>query len=219
MTKALVFWGGWDGHTPKDTAALLAGRMAALGWDVTVADTLAPLDDGAALGAFDLIVPVWTMGKIRKEQWAGLNQAVRAGAGLAGVHGGMCDAFRENVEYQWMTGGQFVGHPHVGPYEVRRTSLASPITDGLPLSFVYDSEQYYMLVDPGVTVLAETTYAYDGGNVTMPVVWTKRWGRGRVFFSALGHTCAELEKAPDVVAMTIRGFQWAARNNANCGGV
>ena len=210
MKKALIFWGGWDGHTPKETAELFAQELKPHGFDVTVVNSLSPLEDCAALKELNLIVPVWTMGQISEAQLKGLNDAVRDGVGLAGVHGGMCDAFRRRVEYAWMTGGQFVAHPYVGEYTVRLTGVKSPITSGMKPSFQYNSEQYYMVVDPGVTILADTVYNFEGREIVMPVVWTKTWGKGRVFYSALGHTAAELKKYPDIVAMTTRGMLWAA---------
>ncbi len=211
MKQALIFQGGWDGHTPAQTAEVLAGGLRGEGFAVEVINELTPLADGEKLKTYDLIVPVWTMGQMAKEQWQGLNAAIKSGVGLGGVHGGAGDAFRGTLEYQWMVGGQFVGHPHVGEYVVNLTSQASPITAGMKKRFDYNSEQYYMLVDPGNTVLATTNYTFENRKIKMPVVWTKPWGAGRVFYSALGHVAAEFGKFPEVLAMTIRGLVWAAR--------
>ena len=213
MSKsALVMWGGWDGHTPKETAEVMAGKLKANGFDVRLENTLKPLEDVAAVKKLNLIVPVWTMGELSNEQWVGLNQAVHdAGVGIAGVHGGMGDAFRGRVEYQWLVGGQFVGHPFVGEYTVELTAADSPITRGMPKSFKYNSEQYYMGIDPAINLLAWTSYEFEGRKCKMPVVWTKTWGQGRVFYSALGHVAEEFRKYPDVLEMTIRGMLWAAR--------
>lgn len=211
VMKALVCQGGWNGHTPEQTAQVLAGALTENGFKVRVADTLAPLADTKALKKLDLIIPVWTMGQLEKEQLAGLNEAVQSGVGLGGVHGGMCDAFRGSGRYQWMTGGQFLAHPHVGDYIVQLTDVKSPITKGLPKRFKYRSEQYYMMVDPSITVLAETIYKHEGRRIRMPVVWTKPWGKGRVFFSALGHVAEEFTQYPHVLDMTTRGLLWAAK--------
>lgn len=130
---ALVMWGGWDGHTPKATGELLAGQLKANGFDVRVENSLKPLEDVAAVKQLDLIVPMWTMGEMSNEQWTGLHQAVHdAGVRIGGVRGGMGDAFRGRVEYQWLVGGQFLGHPYVGEYTVKLTPVESPITRGLP---------------------------------------------------------------------------------------
>jgi len=137
--------------------------------------------------------------------------------GFAGVHGGAGDAFRDNLEYQWMVGGQFVGHPHTGDYTVRLTRNKSPITRGMKSSFRYKSEQYYMIVDPGIRILAETIYRYNGQNIKMPVIWTKTWGKGRVFYSSLGHCAQEFRDYPAVLDMTVKGFRWAAEGKAAAG--
>jgi len=213
MSKsALIMWGGWDGHTPKETAEIFAGQLKANDFDVRLENTLQPLEDAEALKQLSLIVPMWTMGELSKEQWKGLHQAVHdAGVGIAGVHGGMGDAFRGRVEYQWLVGGQFIGHPYVGEYTVKLTAAESPITRGMPRSFKYNSEKYYMGVDPANDLLAYTLYEFEGRKCKMPVMWTKTWGQGRVFYSSLGHVAGEFHKYPDVLEMTTRGMIWAAR--------
>ena len=177
---------------------------------MTLSDASACFAD-PGLSAFDLIIPNCSMGEIREEEASNLLSAVRSGTGLAGIHGGMCDAFRGCIEYQWMTGGQFLGHPHVGEYSVRLTRTDNPITKGLPAEFSYNSEQYYMMIDPSVEILAETTYHWDGKAVPMPVIWTREWGKGRVFYSALGHLPEEFDAYPTLFEMTIRGMLWATR--------
>ena len=159
---------------------------------------------------FALIVPCWTMGALSLPQSQGLQAAVKAGVGLGGIHGGMGDAFRGNLDYEWMVGGHFVGHPYVGEYLVRVTDPASPITQALPEAFPYRSEQYYLLTDPGIHVLADTVYRHEEQEVVMPVAWTKRWGRGRVFYSALGHATAEFNEFPVALTLMVRGLRWAA---------
>ena len=138
-------------------------------------------------------------------------EAVKSGVGIAGWHGGMGDAFRNNTEYQFMVGGQWVAHPGgIIDYEVNIVRRDDPITAGLR-DFKMRSEQYYMQVDPGINVLANTLYDWEGQRVVMPVVWTKRWGKGRVFYSALGHSANEIMKYPAVLEMVTRGMLWAAR--------
>ncbi len=151
------------------------------------------------------------MGQLSPEQSAGLQAAVRSGTGLAGIHGGMGDAFRGDLNYEWMVGGHFVGHPHVGPYTVRVTQPGDQIMAGIPREFTYESEQYYMLVDPAVRVLADADYTHEGHTCAMPVVWTRTWGSGRVFYSALGHAPTEFDRWPEVFEMSVRGLLWAAR--------
>jgi len=210
----MIFHGGWEGHEPDACAARFAKALENRGYEVERFDSMEILDDGGRLKAADLIVPIRTMDTLSQERENNLVEAVRAGSGLGGFHGGMGDAFRGAIAYEWMVGGHFVGHPHVGPYSVKVTAPDHSIVAGLPETFDYDSEQYYMLIDPAVEVLATTTYEHDGDRCEMPVIWTRTWGTGKVFYSALGHVDAEFDKYPRVFEMTLRGLEWATRPRA-----
>jgi type 1 glutamine amidotransferase len=210
-------WGGWDGHEPEQVAGIFARELRACGFDVEVADTLDSLIDGERLRGLDLIVPVWTMGTITKEQLQPLLAAVESGVGLGGCHGGMCDSFRDATDYQFMTGGQWVAHPGGDGvhHTVRITDPAHFITAGSPAEFAVRTEQYYMHTDPANRVLAVTRFpTVEGphspnGPVDMPVVWTKYYGRGRIFYCSLGHH-ADVVAQPEVLRLCRRGLLWAA---------
>jgi type 1 glutamine amidotransferase len=209
----LIVAGGWEGHEPQQCAALFASVLRNDGFDVTVRDTLdAYLDP--ALRATDLIVPVWTQSEIGKEQLRGLLDAIAAGTGIAGWHGGMADSFRNSTEYQFMVGGQWVAHPgNVIDYTVQITNHDDPITAGIA-DFAMHSEQYYLHVDPSNEVLATTTFSGEHtpwvAGTIMPVVWKRRWGQGRVFYCSLGHIAADFDvfEARELVR---RGMHWATR--------
>jgi len=215
--QALIVWGGWDGHEPRQVAEIFRRVLVEDGFTVEVSDTLDAFADEAKLRKLNLIVPVWTMGKISNEQLNAVCAAVRSGVGIAGCHGGMGDSFRESPEWQFMTGGQWVAHPGNDgvKYTVQIGPIKSPITEGLK-EFDVSSEQYYMHVDPAARVLAFTKFpTADGphvgnGNVDMPVVWTKLYGSGRVFYNSLGHHADIVESEPCLTIMR-RGFQWAAK--------
>lgn len=214
--KALIVQGGWDGHQPVEVSAIFRRTLEESGFEVEVSDTLDAFLDGEKLKSLHLIVPVWTMGKITSEQMWPVIEAVAEGVGIAGCHGGMCDAFREAVQWQFMTGGNWVSHPggdgteHV--VNIKRGS--SPIVEGIE-DFTVASEQYYLHVDPAIEVLATTRFPVtDGphatnGAVDVPAVWTKRWGNGRVFYCSLGHHADIVEMEP-VLTIMRRGFLWAA---------
>ena len=214
MKRALLSWGGWPGHEPERCARLFAPFLRDHGYDVTISDTLDTYLDGALMGGLDLIVPVWTQSAITNEQLRALLDAVRGGVGIAGWHGGMADSFRESVDYQFMVGGQWVAHPgNIIDYTVRITDHDDPITAGLP-DFQMHSEQYYLHVDPNNRVLATTTFGGDilpwiAGTV-MPVVWTRSYGSGRVFYSSLGHVVADFA-VPEARTLVERGMLWASR--------
>ena len=215
MKTALIVWGGWDRHEPKQCADLFAEELTARGFKVELSNSLASFEDAAALKNHSLIVPMWTMGTLSANQEKTLGAAVMAGTGLAGFHGGMGDAFRGSIAYQWMVGGQFVAHPdNIKDYTVNIVNRADPITEGIN-DFEVHSEQYYMLVDPRNEVLA-TTVAQSASapwtnGVVVPCIWKKVHGEGRVFYSALGHERAEFSAVPEQLELTLRGMEWAAR--------
>lgn len=221
--RALIVWGGWEGHEPEQVAGVFADGLRAHGMTVQVADTLDALAS-EDLTRLDLIVPVWTMGTISAEQLNPLLAAVAGGVGLGGCHGGMCDAFRNATEYQFMTGGQWVAHPGGDGvrHAVRIIDRGHVITGGVE-DFAVSTEQYYMHVDPVNHVLATTRFPVaDGphvanGPVEMPVAWTKWYGQGRVFYCSLGHH-ADVVRAPHVLRLCLQGLLWAARQEDRIGG-
>jgi len=214
MKSALMVWGGWDGHEPKQCVDVFAPYLQEQGFEVRISDSLEVYLEEDYLKSLSLIVPVWTMGEITAEQEAGLLKAVESGVGIAGWHGGMGDSFRNNTEYQFLVGGQWVAHPGgVIHYRVNIINHEDPITAGLA-DFEMHSEQYYLHLDPSNEVLATTTFNgehcpwIDG--VVMPVVWKRRWGAGRVFYSSLGHVAKDFE-VPEARTIMQRGMRWAAR--------
>jgi len=213
MKQALIVWGGWPGHEPEKGAAIIGDLLRGEGFAVAVSESTRAFAD-PDLGRFDLIVPMTTMATIAPDEEANLVQTVAAGTGLGGYHGLMCDAFRNAVDYQFMCGGQWVFHPGgIIDYRVNIVRHDDPITAGLE-DFDYHSEQYYMHVDPSNEVLATTTFGGEHTawveGVVMPVVWKRRHGRGRVFYSSLGHVAREFE-VPQMRTIVHRGLLWAAR--------
>jgi type 1 glutamine amidotransferase len=214
MREALIVWGGWAGHEPEQGARVVEGMLEEAGFKVYLENTTEAFAD-PGIAELSVIVPIFTMSKIEREELDNLTRAVRGGVGLAGYHGGMGDAFREAVDYQFMVGGQWVAHPgNVIDYTVEITKPEDPIVAGLPLSFPYRSEQYYMHVDPSNEVLATTRFTGEHAawidGVVMPVAWKRRHGEGRVFYSSLGHVAREFE-VPEMREIFRRGLLWAAR--------
>jgi hypothetical protein len=213
MREALIVWGGWSGHEPEQGAAVIRGWLEEEGFKVRVENTTRAFAD-PAIADMSLIVPIYTMSKIEKDEATNLSKAVQNGVGLGGYHGGMGDAFRDSVDYQFMVGGQWVAHPgNIIDYRVNITRPDDPVMAGIA-DFPYRSEQYYMHVDPSNEVLATTTFtgehAYWIDGVVMPVVWKRRHGKGRVFYSSLGHVAKEFE-VPQMRTILRRGLLWAAR--------
>ncbi|RKF19555.1 hypothetical protein DBZ36_03565 [Alginatibacterium sediminis] len=215
---ALIVWGGWDGHEPQAIAQFFAQQIRELGMQVTISDSLDSFADLTQLSSYSLIVPIWTMGEIPDKYVENICEAVASGVGLAGCHGGMCDAFRSSVLWQFMTGGNWVSHPGGDGvkqrihFKNRDSELSAGLRD-----FDIETEHYYLQVDPANNVLATTIfpsinwYHSANGMVEMPVMWTKMWATGRVFYNALGHNLAIVSDS-NVSEMMRRGFEWAANS-------
>lgn len=214
MKNALIVWGGWEGHQPERCAAIIRQMLEEDGFLVRVEDSTKAFAD-PSIRDLSLIVPIITQSTIADNELEMLTSAVREGVGLGGFHGGMGDAFRSAVQYQYMVGGQWVAHPgNIIDYRVDINRPDDPVMEGIS-SFDYRSEQYYMHVDPGNEVLATTTFTGDHDwwidGTVMPVVWKRRHGKGRVFYSALGHVASEFE-VPEMKTIVRRGLNWAARD-------
>lgn len=211
--RVLYVWGGWMGHEPDKCRDIFVPWLESEGATVTVSNTLDSYIKFDLKKDFDLIIQAWTMGTITGQQERALLEAVKSGVGLAGWHGGTGDSFRNNTEYQFMVGGQWVAHPGgVIDYSVNITDKKDPVTKGLT-DFAMHSEQYYMHVDPNVKVLATTTFTDQKadwiGGCVMPVAWKKVYGKGRVFYSSLGHVASDFT-VPQALEIQKRGIRWAA---------
>jgi type 1 glutamine amidotransferase len=210
--RALVVRGGWEIHQPVACTELFLGFLRDSGFEVSIAETLDVYADAPAMAGLDLIVQCWTNGSLSEDQERGLLDCVRAGTGFAGWHGGVVASFPA-PGYQYMVGGRFVCHP--GGFVDYDVSIAGghSIVDGVG-DFSVHTEQYFCHVDPTLTVLATTTFTGDHGapetaGAVMPVIWLKRYGRGRVFVITLGHAPEDLVQK-ETRTIVERGLLWAA---------
>ncbi|WP_084101834.1 ThuA domain-containing protein [Demequina sp. NBRC 110051] len=221
----LIVRGGWSGHDPVGQTDAMRPHLERRGFALDVEDSPEVYADATRMATYDLVVQAVTNGAITDAQSAGLRAAVEGGAGLAGWHGGLIAAYRGQLDYLQMLGAQFVAHPasratpdepQYRRYRVTPTPLgaAHPITAGVA-EFEVVTEQYWVLADGLNNVLATSTLAPEEGDAwhgpaTMPAVWTRRWGAGRIFVHTLGHDLTTLRR-PEVETVVLRGMEWAAR--------
>jgi uncharacterized protein len=211
--KILMVWGGWPGHEPKEVTYKIKPRLEEMGAFVTVSDSLGVYANEKLMATFDLIIQAWTMGRISNEQAKGLLNAVKNGTGIAGAHGGLGDSFRDNTEYQYMVGGQWVAHPgNIMNHTINITDKNDPVTRGIS-DFQLKSEKYYMHIDPNVKVLATVTFTGEHDDwidgAVMPAAWKKTFGKGRVFYLAPGHVADDFD-SPELMEIFLRGIRWAS---------
>lgn len=232
--KAALFVGGWDGHQPLEFGDWCSKLLTVAGFEVKIFESLAPLATPQNLTDIDLIVPIWSsarsahkpeFGNMTKYEETGLIELIANGCGLAGWHGHMGDAFRDRPTYHFLIGGQFVAHPPGWPdnpipsddfidYEVTITRPSDPIMKGIQSFRIY-SEQYFMLTDSSNEVLATTTFSGEHlwwiEGTVVPVVWKRRWDKGKIFYCSIGHRLEDL-KIPQVTEIIRRGAIWASSN-------
>lgn len=212
--KALLLHGGWAGHRPEQFSDF-AAKLLLQDFEIVRSESLEILND-ASLAEFDLLIPVWTFGELSADQEHALLRAVERGMGLVAWHGA-ASAFLSSRAHKFMLGGQFVAHPGGSEMQYEIHFLGNdPLTDGLP-DLSVTTEQYYLLVDPAVKVLATTSI--QGGEmnwvkgIEMPVAWIRRWGRGRVFYCSLGHSPEILEQST-LLTLLRRAVWWASSRDA-----
>lgn len=230
MTRtALVVRGGWDGHHPVEATDLFLPFLRESGFEVAVEDSPEVYADAARMAATDLVLQSVTMSEISRDALRGLRDAVAAGTGLAGWHGGIADSYRASSDYLQLVGGQFATHPSKAPgdvhgdqadnyldYTVEITELGRTheITAGIA-DFTLHTEQYWVLHDDLIDVLATTTHPVQPYHpwhrpVVSPAVWTREWGAGRVFVATPGHS-VDVLRDPNVRTIIERGLLWATR--------
>ncbi|KRV49799.1 hypothetical protein AQ490_19080 [Wenjunlia vitaminophila] len=213
--QALVVRGGWDGNHPVQTTNLFMSFLRENGFRILVEDCLEVYEDEDLLVETDLIVQCWTRGDITAGESAGLIAAVRAGTGFAGWHGGVVDAFREDLDYQLLIGGKFLTHQQgPGRHRIHLTAEHAdhPVIAGLD-DFDIHAEPYWTLNDPLNDVLATVTFDADDTrqrSTSIPAAWVRTWGKGRVFVSTVGHSPDDFRN-PHVRTLTERGLLWASR--------
>jgi type 1 glutamine amidotransferase len=232
LAKALVVRGGWEGHRPVEATELFLPFLTRNGFDVRVSDSTAIYADPAVMTETDLILQCVTMSSIERDELAGLRDAVAAGTGFTGWHGGIADSFRASSDYLQLVGGQFATHPGKEPgcrvgdetdnflsHTVEITALGRdhPITVGLT-DFELVTEQYWVLHDDLIDVLATTTHPVQPWHpwhrpITSPAIWTRQWGAGRIVVTTPGHSLDVLAHS-SVRTVIERGLLWASRTGS-----
>ena len=211
--NVLVVWGGWEGHKPNLFASHVEKWLISQNANYQINNSLNAYDNLKELIKYDLIIQSVTLGQISENQEANLVKAVRSGVGIAGAHGGLADSFRNNTNYQFMIGGQFVKHPG-GKVKFKINMLDDELTEGLD-DFEIFTEQYYLHYDPNIEIIANTKFNGETfpwiEDVVMPVSWKKTYGKGKVFYISIGHDPDEFMMHEDGWKLLTRGFVWATR--------
>ncbi|HMC00378.1 MAG TPA: ThuA domain-containing protein [Flavobacteriaceae bacterium] len=215
--KVLMVYGGWSGHQPDVFTERVSNWLKSEGAIVTISDSLGVYTQKKIMNNTDLIIQYYTQGKITKEQFEGLDKAIKKGTGLAGCHGGLADSFHESQDYEYIIGGQWVSHPggKIPSYQVNIYDSNDPITKGIKDFEMKNTEQYYMHVDPNNKVLATTSFTKDEHywieGAIIPISWKRYHGKGRVFYLSIGHDPKDFD-TPEAWQLLTRGIKWASES-------
>ncbi len=168
-------------ETAEQVIADLGSRMR---FDVTYArdeDEMAAALSAESLKSVKLVVFANTTGDLELDSRAALFEWVRAGGSFIGAHSAS-DTWHESPEYIDMLGGEFETHPdqttRLIVVEDRDHPATSALTSPRPLF-----EEFYVFKNfhrDRVRLLL----ALDNGD---PIAWSRTYGAGRVFYTALGH--------------------------------
>lgn len=137
-------------------------------------------------------------------QEKGLEQFVKNGGGMAGVHA--TDAFKNSDVYWHFTGGRFKGHGR-GKFTIYLAEPRHPITTGMK-DFEITDESYANTDHPKAKM--ESLGRMNRGDEKQSMVWVQQIDKGRVFNTTLGHDQAAWTN-PDFQRLVVRGLYWAAR--------
>ncbi|MFD5078707.1 ThuA domain-containing protein [Streptomyces sp. NPDC058371] len=203
---------GYRHDSIPDAVAAVRSLGAAHGFGVDASE--APGVFEAPLDAYAAVVFLSTSGEVlTPEGRTRLTAYVESGGGFAGVHAAAC------TEYDWpyygeLLGARFARHPDHQPGRAVVEDRAHPATRHLPPVWEFTDEWYDFRSSPrtSVHVLAsadESSYTGGGMGADHPLVWCRRQGTGRVFYTALGHA-AEAYEDPDFRAHLLGGINWAA---------
>ncbi len=201
MDKALIIWGGWEGHKPELTANILKEELNKNEFEVKSTSNFAVLLNEDLL-KYDVIIPVWSVGIKSTVYLKMLLNAVREGVGLAGFHGAI--KWFIDDKYYLLIGGNYLKDTEEESFQVKITDTYHPITEYID-DFQITSEKYYLQYDPRNKILAEA----DFGDVKMPISWVRKFGDGRVFYTSLAHSPEHLFEKHSL-KMLLNGIEWAA---------
>ena len=225
--KVIYVYGGMDGHWPKESVDFFVPLLEKEGAIVKVFNNFSVYEDEQLMKEADLIIQVFTDAyssdpRMNDKQFEGLRNAIINGTGFAGWHGGLADSSPYPL-YHFIVGGDFVSHPgeledmKTAEYEIKIYDSLDYITNGVSNFKITNSEQYYMMIDPNVKVLAVSEFKLNNWQPNeneikgsfMPMIWKKNYGRGRVFYNSIGHYQREFE-IPEALTIQMRGFRWAS---------
>jgi putative membrane-bound dehydrogenase-like protein len=199
---AVLMLGSKCHHRPADMVPLLTPALAKVGIDVTYVEDVRALTP-ARLAKFDVVAIYRDDGDLPAEQEAALIDFVEGGKGLVAIH---CAShcFRNSDRYTTLVGGRF-HHHGTGTFRARILDAQHPAMAGVHSYEGWDETYVHDQLAADILVLM----GRDEGGRMEPYTWVRRQGKGRVYYTALGHD-ERAWKDPAFHRLIEQGIRWAA---------
>jgi type 1 glutamine amidotransferase len=200
--RVLMFVGGCC-HDMKNLPEMLKKNLEATGdFQVTITEDRAPLAT-LSRDKTDIALFYTQGGSLTPEQEKGLTSFVASGGAYAGIHCAS-DSFSNSDAYWNLVGGRFTGHGS-GTFTVHVTVPWHEVMRGVS-DFEITDETYNHAFHKDAKILVLARRAKDSA----PTVWVREYGKGRVFYTGLGHG-KEAWENPAFQKIVLNGLYWAAR--------
>ena len=202
MNKALVMLGGE--HHPFDSCGkILSDFLTRTG--VCEPKLTTDRDAFKHLKKYDVVIVYTQGGELTPEQEQGLCEFVKNGGGFIGIHCAS-DSFVKNDSYMELIGGHFIRH---GPVTEFAVAISEPDHEVMRRAQDFRiTDEFYILEKktPKFDVLAMGTWHFE----THPMVYIRDYGKGRVFYTALGHDERAFNN-PGFQKFLYRGVRWTTK--------
>ena len=151
---------------------------------------------------------------MKEEQGLAVKNFVEAGGGFYPLHNSSHISL-SSKSYREVMGGAYFGHPPLRPFQVHATANTHPITQGMK-PFIVNDEQHYVDYDkdPRYVILESENLdglTYEGRGTKSPAGWAYDFGKGRVVFTAVGHTIHAMWN-PQYVELQKRSIRWLLKD-------
>ncbi|MDN5202239.1 ThuA domain-containing protein [Fulvivirgaceae bacterium BMA10] len=170
-----------------------------------------------SLEKFDVILMNNIPPKLTEEEMLGLTKAIEEGKPFLGIHAISATYKMDQPQKKLIfdiIGAEFIRHPPIHEFKVNITQPDTDITMNLPDFDIYDEMYFFKSIKPDINILMTSTYEGDdvsgqdwennfGKSKSTPVTWTRKYGKGKVFYTSLGHS---------IGAVTNRYFQQVILN-------
>jgi type 1 glutamine amidotransferase len=190
-----------------------AGNADAAAYQEQVKATLQRKLDRDALKQYHGIVFASTTGELPLPDKAALIQWVRDGGAFIGIHSASdtLHGFRPYIE---MLGGEFDYHREQVLVDAINRDASHPANRHLPASWNLDGqkEEIYVLKNFQQGQVRELIvldrHPNTGAPGHFPISWCRDFGKGRVFYTALGHN-EQVWQMPAIQQHVLGGIEWA----------